>query len=502
MVFMDATTLLSELTGVLKTCTSDGFTDLADTDKLRLLSRATRLQDQLHGLFMPAMVDTNDCKAFRARKGSAGSSTSLVLASDMNMRRGAAGRIVNQAETVTEVLPKIHSAYCFGNVSSCQLNLLTRVADDKKYRKIVGEYENYFLGLCHLQYDEFARRVEDWCVEFDPTDPADLDAKAQDNRSLVFAQALDREVLGELKLPNAQHDQLMSVLQPFYDVLLKREYREAATERKLDESLSDEELAARLTVRDLARTRKQRYADALMIVARAAGVFGQSAREKLSSGEELSLADIDPGAVAQLIIVCDQETVEREIARRAGIELEPRAPESLAKRRCETLAGRTMSPAQAVDLAPLSTFRRMMHEQTELDFTLSKQQRFFTALMKLGMIVRDRTCATPGCGVSASRCEADHTQRFSESGVTEVSGGKMRCPACHRHKTRLESLGLWRNEYVDPETGARGLLGSFHERPDSKTRKQVLERERVREAERVYTERLIGHAKPLVDAGS
>lgn len=506
---MDVERLLTEITETLRVCAASTFADLPDNHKLRLLSDAVRIQDQLHGALMPAVANVNDSNAFRTRKSSAASSTSMVLASDMNMRRGTAGRIINQADTATKIIPKIHAAYAAGTVSSCQFNKLTSVADQPKYRDIVGDYQNYFLNLCHFQYPKFAKRIDEWCEELDPIDPADLDAKAYDHRSFVSAQGLGREVLSELKLPNAEHDLLMSVLEPFYDTLLKKEYRDAAEARELDSSLSDIELAQKLTIRDLARTKKQRYADALLMAMRAANLVTKPAIEKLANGETLTIGDIDPGAVAQLIVVCDQETLEREICRRSGIEVDPRTPNSLAKRRCETLAGRTLSPSQVVDLAPLMTIRRMLHEQTELDFTLSQKQRFFTALQRLGMIVRDRTCATPGCSVPAYRCEADHTDRFADTGVTKVAQGRMRCPACHRHKTRLESLGLWRSDVVDPETGARGLtrnlFGDHHEHPSSKARRverkrlqqHSLNRERQLQVEREQLAQIVGARQPV-----
>ncbi len=48
-----------------------------------------------------------------------------------------------------------------------------------------------------------------------------------------------------------------------------------------------------------------------------------------------------------------------------------------------------------------------------------------------------------GCDTASWHCEADHIKRHTDGGTTSPTNGGSRCGPCHRHKTRLENMGLW-----------------------------------------------------------
>ena len=58
-------------------------------------------------------------------------------------------------------------------------------------------------------------------------------------------------------------------------------------------------------------------------------------------------------------------------------------------------------------------------------------------------MIRDRHCTGPGCDTRSWHCEADHIIRSADGGETIATNGGPGCGPCHRHKTRLENLGLW-----------------------------------------------------------
>lgn len=89
------------------------------------------------------------------------------------------------------------------------------------------------------------------------------------------------------------------------------------------------------------------------------------------------------------------------------------------------------------------TLRFLTFDTPKLNFEMSRTARAFTGPLRTALIIRDRHYTEPGCQTPAHRCEADHTQRYIDGGPTVPTNGAIRCRPGHRHKTRLEALGLW-----------------------------------------------------------
>ncbi len=184
---------------------------------------------------------------------------------------------------------------------------------------------------------------------------------------------------------------------------------------------------------DLGRTDSQRMHDALIMAIRTGG------------------AHVDPGLDTTLAVVIDAETFEEEAARRdaqaAGEAAQPRdtsrATERAATRRCHTVNGVPLCPSDAFDYALAGKVRTFVFDTTTNDFTASRAKRLFTGNQRLGIILRNRHCAGPGCDTPAHRCQIDHTIRHTDNGPTTPNNAEALCRPCHRHKTRLETLGLW-----------------------------------------------------------
>ena len=68
------------------------------------------------------------------------------------------------------------------------------------------------------------------------------------------------------------------------------------------------------------------------------------------------------------------------------------------------------------------------------------EQRLFTTKQKLALAVRDGGCLWPGCRVSASYCEAHHSEHWSEGGRTDIDSGVL---LCRFHHMLLHNAG-WR----------------------------------------------------------
>ena len=73
---------------------------------------------------------------------------------------------------------------------------------------------------------------------------------------------------------------------------------------------------------------------------------------------------------------------------------------------------------------------------------MTKATRDIARSIEMALIVRDRTCARPGCGKRLG-LEIDHREvDFSDDGPTELDNLVRLCPDCHALKT----FGGWRLE--------------------------------------------------------
>ncbi|MBD7995217.1 DUF222 domain-containing protein [Arthrobacter sp. Sa2CUA1] len=126
----------------------------------------------------------------------------------------------------------------------------------------------------------------------------------------------------------------------------------------------------------------------------------------------------------------------------------------------DTLAGLNEDPAELNGYGPISpeTGRRMILEA--LHWTPLSQdpatgeilavgrRRRIPAGLKRWLQARDGTCRFPGCSVSVTHAEIDHTTPFAHYGPTDHANLEHLCPKHHRFKT----LGHWKAR--QPEPGA------------------------------------------------
>lgn len=71
---------------------------------------------------------------------------------------------------------------------------------------------------------------------------------------------------------------------------------------------------------------------------------------------------------------------------------------------------------------------------------VGREQRLFTPRQKLALAVRDGGCVWPGCRVTASYCEAHHSEHWAQGGKTDIDAGIL---LCRFHHMLLHNAG-WR----------------------------------------------------------
>ncbi|MFZ3416537.1 DUF222 domain-containing protein [Arthrobacter sp. 3Tela_A] len=126
----------------------------------------------------------------------------------------------------------------------------------------------------------------------------------------------------------------------------------------------------------------------------------------------------------------------------------------------DTLAGLDENPAELNGYGPISadTARTMILEALHWTPLLQDpatgeilnvgRTRRIPAGLKRWLQARDGTCRFPGCSVSVTHAEIDHTMPFSHGGPTDHTNLEHLCPKHHRFKT----LGHWKARQPEPGT--------------------------------------------------
>lgn len=430
---MDATELFKQLNEV----NPDTLTDKA------LFDLTVTIEEAMQRLHAQAMTHRAAAAKRHAHRSHNYRSNPTGLAARTRLSRATCAANTNQAETLVHHLTEIHDYYLNGLMNRSQIDLICRLHSDRALRKFVVRDQNFFIDIASDSWPDFKQKAEAWAQATrgreEDNDPA---AKAFQNRKLIWGQGLDQETLGEIHIPNEMFEQFLEIVTPFYDALRREEIRDARLAAGVDPNAAP----AEGDFFDLARTDSQRWLDALMAALRVrGGHLKQLRHQAIAAGAdpdaslELDLDDVDAGVAAQVIIVADHETLERELARQLGVPLVPRTNESMVNYRCETLSGLPIAPSTALAYAELGSFRRMIFKPDSLDFEMSRKARLFCGPKKLGLVVRDRHCQGPGCDTQGSRCQADHIDEYSRGGPTIPTNGELLCGPCNRHKEWLRS---------------------------------------------------------------
>ncbi|MFT7598755.1 MAG: hypothetical protein ACI8TP_001679 [Acidimicrobiales bacterium] len=318
------------------------------------------------------------------------------------------------AKVLAEQLPSVLDSLERAEIQRCHIDVFVRLANQIPLAEaLIRDLDDLLTFARTRQFVEFEALAEAWATMMDPTDPRDLDEAAHDNRSMVWTDSVAGEVQVALRMPTVNWEQIHNGLEGILDQMFRADWDQAQIEH--DDNA---------TVENLDRSDRQRNIDALLQLLRRGLVAGNA----------------DPGATTIVNIVVDEKTLEDETDRQAGRTVPARSLADLEDYRCETRHGRPITPSMALLLSLSGQIRRVVLNAPSLD--LSSKQRLFTGNLRQGILMKHRWCNQDGCETLAYRCEVDHTIPVSRDGPTSESNGRPLCRPCHRHKTRLENLGI------------------------------------------------------------
>jgi len=172
---------------------------------------------------------------------------------------------------------------------------------------------------------------------------------------------------------------------------------------------------------DLARTAKQRRADALY------AIFASAANGRFAPAEPVVNIVIDAATYETALTALLNDTPLPSLLG---------APDSFGSRRCETTAGVVIDPFDAIVASMIGQVRRVVMSSPSTVINLGRKSRLFTGSSREAIFLRRRKCIWPGC--SALTCEADHRTPWSEGGTTSPDNGD---PLCRKHNRYKASAG-------------------------------------------------------------
>jgi len=148
---------------------------------------------------------------------------------------------------------------------------------------------------------------------------------------------------------------------------------------------------------DLARTPKQRRADALRLMAERSAAKPADATE----------------ARVLLQVLAGHESVERL---------------------CELSNGTVVTPGQLLPILHLADVERIIFDGPSKVIDVGVRRRLFSGATRTAVHARDRGCTHPSCDEPLDRCQVDHVIPWSRGGLTTQTNGEDKCRFHNHHK--------------------------------------------------------------------
>ena len=369
------------------------------------------------------------------------------LSSNEARRRGRVARMLQD-------LPHVAAGLADGSIGTCQVDRIARThANDRVRDALIGIDEDLSMAAALLPYDELDQHLSEWerlTDEDGATQKAERDHR---RRRFDLLPNLD----GSWRMAGGCGALQGACLQDVLDAYLRAELEHDWAEARA-------RLGEDATPTDLARTDPQRRMDAL------ARIFEQAADGRAER----------TGHAITTNLVVDQQTAERAMRRSAGDDpgpdpragsywddlartvLDPDDAETDAEtdadpagadarrapgRRCSTLDGHPIDPAEALAALLVGGLRRVVLDRRGVVIDMGRTARLFTGPRHVAVRLQRTSCYWPGCHVSVQHCQADHLLPWAEGGPTDQQNG---APACGTHN-RVRNQGFTVGR--DPTTG-------------------------------------------------
>lgn len=279
-------------------------------------------------------------------------------------------------------------------------------------------------------FDDFDAVISDWIEAADQDGAFSANERHKQDREVATREQPDKSWKLTGTFAATQGAAIKEALDRFEDLEFDKDRAEA--KERLGDDVKD---------RDLARTAKQRSADALESLCEYA--VATKPRDRLP--EPL------------LSIAMDEESFEEGVERFLGEDSASfQAPtlEQVMARYCRTTSGYSIPVVDAIAKGLIGHVRRVVTNKQGRVIDLGRSSRCFTGAAREAVTIPHVRCRWPGCDIPVRRCQIDHQHKWTHGGRTDAENGEPHCG----HHNRLREAGF------RAERQPNGTLN--HYRPD------------------------------------
>jgi hypothetical protein len=285
---------------------------------------------------------------------------------------------------VCDAIPAAHEALGAGDISVEHVSLLFPVIDDPDAAGLVEI-------AAGQSPEKFRRTVMRHRLD---KNPADVQSKQKDSRSLTFFDGEHGCVGVNGLLPPVDGEELKNVLTAIADAQWKKDHPDRSP--VLGGHGGDSWNA--------------RMADALMALVRGQVVRADGTGVKAKSAASRS------GKPA-VVITIDAVTLAATLVGVGPITLE-----------------------DALEVAARGELYAAIRDMNGEILNFGRDRRFASAFQQLALVVRDEGCIVSGCDVHWSKTDAHHSVEYNDGGLTNLD---LLARLCKPHHTWLHMLGWW-----------------------------------------------------------
>lgn len=304
-------------------------------------------------------------------------------------------------------VPRLCSLAEAGRVGLAHLAALAEAERNPRCREQLGEVDELLSAeAVRLRADEFAVLMRRWAAVVDTDGAGQRHERAHRRRNAHLVRVGDEVVL---RAQGGAWDGavLGEVFQRFCHAEYLTDWAEARRQ-----------VGADLAIGFLPRSDGQRRFDALVAIFTAAASAPGSPR----TGEPL------------VNVVVDARTAAELLAEAAGVAVPAPPPDEVLRRRCETVEGVQLAPADALAALLVGQLRRVVVDSSGRVIDLGRRSRLFRGGAREAVLLLERRCLWPGCNAPPGRLQVDHLHGWAyEGGRTDHDDGG---PICGHHNLR------------------------------------------------------------------
>ena len=309
------------------------------------------------------------------------------LAWRTRLPQGTAKRMLRLGRAMRQ-LPHAAAAWLAGEIAGAHVSRLAAARNERTAEAMERDEAMLVEEARKLRFSAFQRVVAYWEQHADP-DGAERDAqRLVDGRRCDVSATFQGAVVGDFVLDPIGGAIVTSELQRIEDVFFKADWAEAK-----------ERLGRDPLVVELARTPKQRRADALVEMAVRSRTAPEGGRR--------------PAPLFSVLV----------------------GYETFAGRICELANGTVVTPGSLVPYLSEAEVERVVFDGPSRVIDVGETRRFFTGGTRRSVEVRDQACFHDTCE-ERDHLQVDHIVPASEGGPTTQANGRLACGFHNRQRHR------------------------------------------------------------------